>query len=245
MIRPLLLCSLLAAAPAWSQEAAPKRTPDAGDPRVIATEGFLAAHPDLRWRRAGLESHVAGRNGEALASFQRAARYADKPSQAMVAEMFWDGIGTPMDRPLAYAWMDIAAERAYPRFLAKREQYWNALTEEERARALEVGRAVYDEYRDEVAKERLERVLRRERRNVTGSRVGSVGNLQVVIPGPGGNSITIDGSRYYDKKYWEPARYWAWQDGIWKDAPTGSVTVNPLEVVRGDEPEGEPEDAPD
>ena len=38
-------------------------------------------------------------------------------------------------------------------------------------------------------------------------------------------------SRYYDDQYWEPEHYWAWQDSIWKDPPTGTVSVKPLEVV--------------
>lgn len=240
MIRPLLLCSLFILSPAaFAQGEAPENPFDAEDIEVMNTDGFLAAHPDLRWRREGLKSYNDGDTGEALALFQRASRYADKPSQAMVAEMLWTGTGTPVDRPLAYAWMDVASERAYLPFLSKREQYWNALTEAERARALEVGKAVYDEYRDSVAKERLDRLLRRAKRNVTGSRVGSVGNLQVIVPGPGGTSITIDGSRYYDDQYWEPEHYWAWQDSIWKDPPTGRVTVNPLEVVPDGATDGE------
>lgn len=232
MIRPLLLCSLfILSVPAYAQGQAPEKPVDAGDIEVMNTEGFLAAHPDLRWRREGLQSYNEGNTGEALTFFKRASRYADKPSQAMVAEMLWAGTGTPMDRPLAYAWMDLAAERAYVPFLAKREQYWNSLSEVERARALDVGAGVYAEYRDTVAKERLDRLLLRAKRSATGSRLGSVGNLKIIVPGPGGSSITIDGSRYYDDRYWKPENYWAWQDSIWKDPPTGTVTVEPLEVV--------------
>lgn len=245
MIRPLFLCTLFILTPAaFAQGEAPENPFEAEDIQVMNTEGFLAAHPDLRWRREGLQSYNEGDTGEALEFFKRASRYADKPSQAMVAEMLWTGTGTPADRPLAYAWMDVAAERAYIPFLAKREQYWNALTEAERARALDIGRGIYDEYRDSVAKERLERLLRRAKRNVTGSRVGSVGNLQIMVPGPGGMMTTIDGSRYYDEQYWEPEHYWAWQDSIWKDPPTGRVTVKPLEVVE-DGAEGEASDAND
>jgi len=241
MIRPVLLCTLLAlAAPvAFAQDGASEKEYHWGDETVMSTAGFLSAHPDIRWRGEGLDAYEAGKMDEAFAAFKRAARYADKPSQAMVAEMLWTGTGVPMDRPLAYAWMDVAAERAYIPFLSKREKYWNALSEAERARALEVGAPVYDEYRDDVAKERLDRLLRRAQRNVTGSRVGSVGALTIIIPGPGGIDMTIDGSKYYDEQYWEPEHYWAWQDSIWKDPPVGTVTVNPLEVV--DEGEAQPE----
>lgn len=243
MIRPLALACLftLFATPALAREDAEQPTFDAGDREVMTSAGFMSAHPDLRWRTEGLAALEEDRAGDALGYFKRASRYADKPSQAMVAEMLWTGTGTPMDRPLAYAWMDVAAERAYIPFLAKREQYWSALSEAERKEALAVGAAIYDEYNDSVAKERLERLLRRAKRNVTGSRTGFVGNLQVMVPGPGGIMLTIDGSRYYDEQYWEPEHYWAWQDSMWKDPPTGTVSVKPLEVVRegGDEGQGD------
>ena len=79
------------------------------DPAVL-TEGFLAAHPDLRWRAEGVRA-----------------------SQAMIAAMYWDGTGVVRDRPIAYAWMDLAAERMYHDFLLYREAYWNALDAGERA----------------------------------------------------------------------------------------------------------------
>ena len=240
MIRPLTFaCSValasvltLAATPVPAQANNVQPQFDPADMDVMSTAGFLSAHPDLRWRGEGLTALEKDRADEAFTFFKRAARYADKPSQAMVAEMLWTGTGVPKDRALAYAWMDVAAERAYIPFLAKREQYWNALSEAEQAQALEVGAAIYDEYRDDVAKERLEQLLRRAQRKVTGSRTGFVGNLQVMVPGPGGTMLSIDGSRYYDEQYWEPEHYWAWQDSIWKDPPTGTVSVQPLEVVR-------------
>ena len=45
-------------------------------------------------------------------------------------------------------------------------------------------------------------------------------------------SQTIEGERFYDDTYWEPERYWEWQDATWKDPPTGTVNVKALEVVR-------------
>ena len=62
-----------------------------------------------------------------------------------------------------------------------------------------------------------------------------VGFLSVRVPGPGGAWIEIDGEHFYDDKYWEPDLYWAWQDSIWQDPPTGTVSVEPLEVVREDD----------
>jgi uncharacterized protein len=215
---------------------------------IVNTEYFLSAHPDIRWRREGVWSLELGQPDHAAEHFRRAARYADKPSQAMLAELYWSGLGVEQDRALAYAWMDLAAERVYPVFLAKREHYWAQLTEAERARVQDVGLPLYEQYGDDAAKPRLERLLRRAKRNMTGSRVGAVGNLRIIITSPGGPAPKpgdievapgITGHHYYDDRFREPTEYWAWQDRAWKQAPTGRVDIQPIEPVR-DRPDDRP-----
>ena len=203
------------------------------NPDVVLTEGFLAAHPDLRWRRDGLRAYDRGNYDTALGYFRRASRYGDKPSQAMVAQMYWNGTGTARDRPLAYAWMDIAAERHYRQFLLYRERYWAALDEPGRADAIMRGQALYAEYGDDVAKPRLERIMTRERRKITGSRLGFVGKLRI-IPNTGpmaGSGMSLDAEQYYADKYWKPKAYWALQDEIWEAPPKGRVDVGDLEAL--------------
>jgi hypothetical protein len=208
-------------------EARPQIDPD------VLTEGFLAAHPDLRWRAEGVRDYAAGRYEAAMDELKRAARYADKPAQAMVAEMYWKGIGVAQDRALGYAWMDIAAERLYHDFVVYREIYWSQLSETERSDAIARGQAVLAEYGDDAAKPRLEKVLRREARNVTGSRVGFTGNLAIIpFTGPlAGTGMSISGDRYYAKEYWQPKAYWRLQDKIWKAPPKARVDVGPLRPV--------------
>lgn len=210
------------------------------DPAVL-TEGFLAAHPDLRWRAEGVRDYAAGRYEVALSELNRAALYADKPAQAMIAEMYWDGVGVARDRALGYAWMDIAAERMYHDFVVYREIYWNALSDVERRDAIARGQAVLAEYGDDVAKPRLEKILKREGRNLTGSRVGFVGNLKIIpFTGPlAGTGMTISGDRYYAKDYWEPKAYWRLQDEIWKAPPrTPRIDVGPLQQVKPGDDDG-------
>lgn len=229
--------SLTAAA---AQDEAPAKPKGVSDAVILSSQGFLSAHPDLGNRLQGLESFRQEKYPRAMDDFLRAARYADKPSQGMVAEMYWNGTGVAADRAAAYAWMDLAAERAYPMLLVKREQYWEALSAEERERALDIGRQLYAEYGDDVAKPRLERVLRRAKRNTTGSRTGAVGFLEIQIPTPGGMR-SVDGSQYYAEKFWNPALYWRWQDYDWKKPGKGSVDVG---EVMTDLNEPVAEDAP-
>jgi hypothetical protein len=142
---------------------------------MMSVSGVARQHKDILYRELAMEAYKNGDQERALKMFMRAASYADKPSQAALANMYWDGIGTPVDRPRAYAWMDLAASRGYNRFIAKREYYWGELTEAERAQALRVGQEIYTEYDDKIALHRLEMELEFTRRNVVGSHVGFVG----------------------------------------------------------------------
>ena len=136
----------------------------------MMSAGFLTSHPDLRLRLNGQERLKRGEPADAFLFFRRAAWYGDKPSQGMVAEMLWTGQGVERDRPQAYAWMDLAAERGYEGFVVHRERYWAALDAAERERAIEIGKEVYAKYGDAASEPRLAAVLRRERARQTGRR---------------------------------------------------------------------------
>jgi len=216
----------------------PRQGEFVGEPGIspeMMTEGFLAAHPDLRWRREGLHAYANGRYAEAYRHFLRAARYADKPAQAMLAEMHWKGIGVPQDREIGYAWMDLAAERLYSAFVVLRESYWQQLDAAQRTQAIERGQALLAEYGDGAAKPRMAKVLQRHRGG-TGSRVGFVGNLEIIpftgpnASGMSGGGLRISGEDYYAPKYWQAERYFEWQDEAWDALPrTGRVKVGELE----------------
>lgn len=227
--RPLLLVlafAMLAPVPLAAQTGNLNST----EKLVMNSGGFLGYHPDLRFRLLGLKEYRRKNYTDALVYFRRAARYADKPAQGMVAEMLWKGEGVAVDRPAAYIWMDLAAERGYTVMLMQRERYWAAMDESERARALELGDALHLEYSDAAAKPRLARKLRQGRREVTGSRTGGVGALQIEIPTPGG-SRTVDGTEYFADKYWEPHLYWRMQDGDWREVGDGKVEVGQVQAT--------------
>jgi hypothetical protein len=235
----VLAIALLAACPA-----APAAAPDPTADPMLLTAGFLQHHPDLRYRLAGLDAHNRKAFEDAFRYFRRAAFFADKPSQGMVAEMYWDGQGVPRDRALAYAWMDLAAERGYRGFLSLRERYWAALTPAERERAVQEGQAVYARFGDAVARPRYEFQLRVGRREMTGSRTGFNNGVSIEIPGPAGQQ-SIPGSRFYDERYWDAKKYWAWQDRIWMNPRIGKVSTGGLQDVRKLPPSRVPEVAPD
>lgn len=112
-------------------------------PERIMGSTFFNSHPDLQSRAEGLRAWRERRYVQAMRHFRTAAHHADKLSQAMLAQMHWEGLGTPVDHALGYAWMDLAAERGYHNFVQLRELYWSQLTPEEQADAVERGQAIW------------------------------------------------------------------------------------------------------
>lgn len=201
----------------------------------LASSGdYQFYHPDYGHRMDGLRAYGDGNYGYALRDFRTAARFADKPADAMIASMYWEGRGVRQDRATAYAWMDLAAERGYPWLLADRERYWDALSDDERKRAIEVGAALYAEYGDDVALPRLHVWMRRGLVQATGSHTGFVGTLTVRKPGVTGlfDGPSWDANDYYAATYWQEKPYLRWQNSVWHpEGVKGTVDVGPLQRV--------------
>jgi len=235
--------SLLALLILASSTAAAQPTPAPPDPTedpLMVTAGFLSWHPDLRFRLLGMEAAKKGDQEKAFQAYQRASFYGDKPSQGMVAEMYWTGQGAARDPVLAYAWMDLAAERGYRGFLGLRERYWNGLDGAQREQAIEQGQAIYARYGDAAALPRIASQLRRGRSQAVGSRTGFAGNAKIYVPGPGGYE-TLDATKFYDQRYWDPERYQQWHDSIWAAPRVGRVEVGEMEQVESRIPATEPD----
>ena len=202
--------------------------PEPTENPLLMTAGFLEHHQDMKFRLLGLQAYKEKRFDDALRHFRRASFFADKPSQGMVAEMYWNGEGAPRDPVFAYVWMDLAAERGYMGFLGLRERYWKALSPQERERAIVEGQAIYARFGDAAAKPRYEHQLRIGRREMVGSRTGFNRGVQIEIPTPSG-AYAIDGSKFYDERYWNAKKYWAWQDKLWMKPRIGKVTIGEIE----------------
>jgi hypothetical protein len=213
---------LLFALPPYVHAAEPALT---RQQEVQRSASFLAAHPDLKHRRVGLLAWENGDAALAFRQFRRAAHYADKPSQAMIAEMLWQGSGVEPDHAQAYAWMDLAAERGQRHFVLERERYWQQLDAEQRERALALGAEIYARFGDAAAKPRLERQLQKAKYERTGSNVGFLGPLSIKL-NVDGKPVKVYGETYYRPEYWEPGRYWAWTEAEFE--ARGSVEVGAL-----------------
>ncbi|KAA8920141.1 MULTISPECIES: sel1 repeat family protein [Xanthomonas] len=225
----VLACALLLALPGPAA-AAPGDHTFQDIPAQVLTDGFLEAHLDLFYRRAGIRADKKGEYAEARKQYQLAARYADKPSQARLGEMYWEGQGGAADHTMGFLWMALAAERGYDQFGARKMEYWNQLTPDERKRAAKLDKSMLADYGDQVAKPRQEAVLRREAMRSTGGLLGHSGAAgPLSINGPRGGSI--DPEVFYAKQFWEPSAYWKLQDQVWDGRTPGRVDIGDVEDI--------------
>lgn len=223
-MRGLLIATLLLGGTA----ATPAAEPTAPSPlslqehAVVSSAAYLKGHPDLRYRQLGMAAAEQRKFVDARRYYTLAARHADKLSQALMAELLWNGQGGPADRALGYAWMDLAAERGTEWLLLRREAYWAALDEAERKRAVDEGQALYAEFADPVAKPRQEKEMRRNMGEMTGSRTGALGSTVMQVRF-NGQLVRVLPEVYYAPRLWQPDAYWNWQAQQLQDA---SAAVN-------------------
>ena len=122
----------------------------------------------------------------AIEMYQVAASWAFKPAEYNLGVMYARGQGVPVDMPRAMAWMALAAERNELHYVDAREAVYAELTKEQFEQANVIWRELKPTYGDEVALRRAKARWAEVRAHITGSRVGSVGNLQVGLPEPNG-----------------------------------------------------------
>jgi hypothetical protein len=211
------------------------------DPSVQKTLRAMANastwyHPDLFGMTAGMLHYAHHDYGGALKYFEIGAFFADKLSQLSIGLMHLNGEGTPKDLVSAWAWIDLAAERDYPDFVATRDNLKAMLSPQQLAQAMILRKALAERYADTVAKWRMTVQLRQGQMHLTGSLTGfDFGVIQATFKpcGPalvlGGRKIPQigcgDGASLMAKENWQPDLYFAARDREWK----ATVTVGAVE----------------
>ena len=205
------------------------------DPALADSDAMLEAHPDRRYQRIGTRAYAERRWEDAANAYRLAARHGDKPSQAVIAEMLWKGLGMSQDRPLAHAWMSVAAERGYSMFVTKRDLFWQQLDAAERERAEALLPTVLAEYGDAVAKPRQEVAMRRQLRTRTGTRLASTAvtsPMTIQVRMADGEMAQLPAEQFYAPQYFEPQQYWAMQDQQFERLTRIMIRIGEIEQVK-------------
>jgi hypothetical protein len=115
----------------------------------------------------------------AIDLYEVAASWAYKPAQYNLAVMYLKGEGVPENRERAMAWAALAAERNDKDYVQAREMIFASLDSAQFARANDIWRELKKTYGDDVAMQRARTRWAQVRGAMTGSPVGSPGNLKV------------------------------------------------------------------
>jgi hypothetical protein len=216
-------------------------------------------HPDLDGEFSGIHAYAHGDFAAAMKFFERGAHYGDKLSQLSVGLMYLNGEGVAKDPVRALAWVELAAERGYPNYVATRESVKASLTPDQLSQAAVLAKELGEIYADAVAKPRLAKQMRLGRMQLTGSRTGFDFGPQNPPPAFGYNWAGITdsknciayenvvlgaglenpvsgcgGSNLNAKARWSPDQYFTARDTLWK------ATVDVGALSTGGEPETPP-----
>ena len=103
--------------------------------------------------------------------------------------------GTPKNPVLAYAWIDLAAERGYPGFVATRVELEAQLTAAQLREATALRASLAERYADAVAKPRMALELRWGQMQFTGSPTGFDSGVTQISSSHCGPALIIGGRR--------------------------------------------------
>jgi hypothetical protein len=191
---------------AFIQKAAPERAAPASSD-IPDYESDYAAAARLQ-SKGGSTPEADGRPGEyyfllgadafrkgnaafAIQMYQVSASWAYKPAEYNLGVMYARGQGVPVDLPRGLAWMALASERAEKHYVDAREAIYAEMSKQQFEQANVIWRELKPTYADEVALRRAKARWAEVRANMTGSRVGSTGNLQVGTPSPSSPNASL------------------------------------------------------
>jgi TPR repeat protein len=138
-----LSLSMAFASGAWAQDAQAPASASSAD-SVPSDADLASAHCAIGEERflpgdyyycLGTLTYGEHNYNESLRFFTTAASWASKPAQYVLAVMALNGDHQPRNRPLALAWLTLAAEREGSRFQAPYEQLYKASSQSERLAA--------------------------------------------------------------------------------------------------------------
>jgi hypothetical protein len=202
----------------------PLRTARAGFAGTEEESRFL---PGLYYFHKGCDYYRRGSAETAIEMWELAASWAVKDAQYDLGIAYFRGRGVAIDKPRGLAWLALAAERKDEEFERSLAAAWDDATAEDHAKANEIWRGLRGKYGDATALVRAENRYKYEVDNITGSRVGTPGHVQIWTNSSAG---FIDVATY-------KASIQALADRNFGKLPTGTVDVGPLTSILDEPPQ--------
>lgn len=197
-------------------------------PRVALSNGFgyggyglqeeeSRFFPGTYYFHKGCEAFSRGDTADAIRLWEQAASWGHKAAQYDLGIAHYKGQGVGVDRARGLAWLALASERDDEQFQQSFDTAWYQASNDERTQAQRIHIELKPKYADATALKKAARRYEDERRNITGSRVGSPGHVVIYA---GGSSVGQDVSQYLAAVEKAADSYFT--------TGTGSVVVGPL-----------------
>jgi TPR repeat protein len=154
--------------------------------------------PDHKAVNGAVHALKKGFEKDAFDKFERASLYGNKHAQTSVAMMYLKGVGVSKDWVVGYAWLTLAASLGDPETTRARDDVYAQLTDEEKSRTKQQIDHLNETYSDQLALERREEWVRKQKREVTGSRTGSTAGLELQVGDANGHTWQIAGTKYFE-----------------------------------------------
>ena len=170
---------------------------------LVATSSSWArppvfATPDQADLVRAARSLQDGFEKDAFDKFERSAQFGNKDAQKNLGLMYIKGMGVEKNWAAAHAWLRLASSHGDERIAAARDEVWGALRDDEKEQAEALYQELQAEYGDLAALQRREEWVRKQKREVTGSRLGNVGALRVQVSDATGYQWELSGTEYFD-----------------------------------------------
>jgi len=207
------------------------------EPTFAQSYGYAEHAPGTDLTAEGNRFYQNGWFFTARHRFKRAAHWADKMAQHNLGVIWYRGDGVERDPARAWAWFELAAERDYPEFVGIANAVWDELSPVDRQR----GRAYLDDlmprYEDAVAVPRTARRMTWDRRQVTGSRVGFVGNLEIYDID---SAVPRSGEEYFSEETWDFEQIVSREKQLFDALARARVTIGEMEFVEDEADQDDP-----
>ncbi|MDT8448809.1 MAG: hypothetical protein RQ847_01425 [Wenzhouxiangellaceae bacterium] len=208
--------------------------PLAGAAQVVNINNYARNAPGTPFTERGVRFFRQGDYQAASGNFRLAARWADKLAQFNLGLMYVNGHGVERDPLRGWAWLELSAERGYPKYLRIADEVWDQFSDKHRKVAKRIlEEELKPEYGDQVAIARTDREMERmlARKTSGGSRVGA--NRVVYVTDRGGNFVS--GNQFFRDGLWDFDKIVQFETRLQKAVGAGNVTLREMELIDDEE----------
>lgn len=202
--------------------------------QIVNYRNYADNAPGTPFLERGNMFYRQGDYAAAVGNFRLAAHWADKLAQFNLGLMHVNGDGVERDPLRGWAWIELSAERGYPKNEALADDIWAQLTDEHRKAARRIlEEELEPRFGDEAAIRRTSRDMRRYlyRIKAGGSRVG-VNRVGYIAMRDG---TLVSGDQFYSDERWDFEQIVQFETRLHKSLGNGNVILRDFKTIEDED----------